>query len=101
VYISDVVAEFCNPLLKNNGGGYLSSLYVVFVFHAVILLSHAMVNNLSITWLSFFGQLAAVWNMFSGGTGEKIKGGPSKHSPIHKFGNSHNVSNIQLLFMTI
>jgi hypothetical protein len=36
----------------------------------------------------------------SGGTGEKIKGGPSKHSSVHKFGNSHNVSNIQLLFMT-
>nr|CAB3459287.1 unnamed protein product [Digitaria exilis] len=47
----------------NNGGGYLASKYVVFAFHAVILLSHAIINSLSITWLSFFGQLYAVWNM--------------------------------------
>ncbi|KAF8707166.1 hypothetical protein HU200_030411 [Digitaria exilis] len=47
----------------NNGGGYLASKYVVFAFHAMILLSHATINSLSITWLSFFGQLSAVWNM--------------------------------------
>ncbi|KAG2559897.1 hypothetical protein PVAP13_8KG037065 [Panicum virgatum] len=47
----------------NNGGGYLASKYVVFAFHAVILLSHAIINSLSITWLSFFGQIAALWNM--------------------------------------
>ncbi|KAG2614751.1 amino-acid permease BAT1 homolog isoform X2 [Panicum virgatum] len=47
----------------NNGGGYLASKYVVFAFHAVILLSHAIINSLSITWLSFFGQFAALWNM--------------------------------------
>ena len=44
----------------NNGGGYLASKYVVFAFHAVILLSHAIINSLSITWLSFFGQIAAL-----------------------------------------
>jgi hypothetical protein len=47
----------------NNGGGYLASKYVVYAFHAVILLSHAIINSLSITWLSFFGQFAALWNM--------------------------------------
>ncbi|XP_078168070.1 amino-acid permease BAT1 homolog isoform X1 [Carex rostrata] len=47
----------------HNGGGYLASKYVVIVFHAGILLIHAIINSLSITWLSFFGQLAAAWNM--------------------------------------
>ncbi|KAL6615550.1 hypothetical protein ACP70R_037820 [Stipagrostis hirtigluma subsp. patula] len=47
----------------NNGGGYLASKYVVFAFHAAILLSHAIINSLSITWLSFLGQFAAAWNM--------------------------------------
>ncbi|PVH33549.1 hypothetical protein PAHAL_8G021500 [Panicum hallii] len=50
----------------NNGGGYLASKYVVFAFHAAILLSHAIINSLSITWLSFFGQFAALWNMLEG-----------------------------------
>ncbi|WVZ69778.1 hypothetical protein U9M48_018512 [Paspalum notatum var. saurae] len=47
----------------NNGGGYLASKYVVIAFHAAILLSHAVINSLPITWLSFFGQFAAAWNM--------------------------------------
>ncbi|WVZ54609.1 hypothetical protein U9M48_005379 [Paspalum notatum var. saurae] len=47
----------------SNGGGYVASKYAVFAFHAGILLSHAIINSLSITWLSFFGQLAAAWNM--------------------------------------
>ncbi|KAJ1274063.1 hypothetical protein BS78_05G034500 [Paspalum vaginatum] len=46
-----------------NGGGYVASKYAVFAFHAGILLSHAAINSLSIAWLSFFGQLAAAWNM--------------------------------------
>lgn len=47
----------------NNGGGYLASKYVVIAFHAAILLSHAAINSLPISWLSFFGQFAAAWNM--------------------------------------
>jgi amino acid transporter len=46
-----------------NGGGYLASKYVVIAFHAAILLSHAVINSLPITLLSFFGQFAAAWNM--------------------------------------
>ncbi|KAJ1284233.1 hypothetical protein BS78_03G189300 [Paspalum vaginatum] len=46
-----------------NGGGYLASKYVVIAFHAAILLSHAVINSFPITWLSFFGQFAAAWNM--------------------------------------
>uniref|UniRef100_A0A0D9XGT0 Amino acid permease/ SLC12A domain-containing protein n=1 Tax=Leersia perrieri TaxID=77586 RepID=A0A0D9XGT0_9ORYZ len=46
-----------------NGGGYLASKYVVFAFHAGILLSHAIINSLPIAWLSFFGQFATAWNM--------------------------------------
>lgn len=46
----------------NNGGGYLASKYVVIAFHGGILLIHAIINSLSITWLSFLGQLAAAWN---------------------------------------
>ncbi|KAJ3670848.1 hypothetical protein LUZ60_008274 [Juncus effusus] len=46
-----------------NGGGYLASKYVVIAFHAGILLIHATINSLSISWLSFLGQIAAAWNM--------------------------------------
>jgi hypothetical protein len=46
-----------------NGGGYLASKYMVIGFHAAILLSHAVINSLPITFLSFFGQFAAAWNM--------------------------------------
>ncbi|XP_062145324.1 amino-acid permease BAT1 homolog isoform X2 [Alnus glutinosa] len=46
-----------------NGGGYEASKYVVIGFHGGILLLHAIINSLSISWLSFFGQLAAVWNI--------------------------------------
>ncbi|KAG8077229.1 hypothetical protein GUJ93_ZPchr0007g6380 [Zizania palustris] len=46
-----------------NGGGYTASKYVVIAFHAAILLSHAAINSLPISWLSFFGQFAAAWNM--------------------------------------
>ncbi|KAK8938261.1 hypothetical protein KSP40_PGU003529 [Platanthera guangdongensis] len=47
----------------NNGGGYLASKYVVIGFHGGILLIHAIINCFSIRWLSFFGQLAAAWNV--------------------------------------
>ncbi|XP_040383479.1 amino-acid permease BAT1 homolog isoform X2 [Oryza brachyantha] len=47
----------------NNGGGYFASKYVVFAFHAGILLSHAIINSLPVAWLSFFGQFATAWNM--------------------------------------
>ncbi|KAK9091792.1 hypothetical protein Sjap_024969 [Stephania japonica] len=47
----------------NNGGGYLASKYVVIAFHAGILFTHAILNSLPITWLSFFGKLAAAWNL--------------------------------------
>lgn len=46
-----------------NGGGYEASKYVVIGFHGVILLLHALLNSLPISWLSFFGQLAAAWNL--------------------------------------
>lgn len=46
-----------------NGGGYQASKYVVIGIHGGILLSHAIINSLPITWLSFFGQFAAAWNV--------------------------------------
>ncbi|XP_078428380.1 amino-acid permease BAT1 homolog isoform X2 [Wolffia australiana] len=46
-----------------NGGGYVASKYVVICFHAAILLSHAILNSISITWLSLLGQFAAAWNV--------------------------------------
>ncbi|XAR72271.1 hypothetical protein NMG60_11018853 [Bertholletia excelsa] len=46
-----------------NGGGYKASKYIVITFHGGILLLHAIVNSLPISWLSFFGQLAALWNL--------------------------------------
>lgn len=46
-----------------SGGGYEASKYVVIAIHAAILLSHAILNSLPILWLSFFGQLAAAWNV--------------------------------------
>ncbi|XP_020547487.1 amino-acid permease BAT1 homolog isoform X3 [Sesamum indicum] len=46
-----------------NGGGYEPSKYVVIAFHGGILLVHAILNSLPISWLSFFGQLAAAWNV--------------------------------------
>lgn len=46
-----------------NGGGYQASKYVVIAIHGGVLLSHAILNSLPITWLSFFGQLAAAWNV--------------------------------------
>ncbi|KAF3948729.1 hypothetical protein CMV_025307 [Castanea mollissima] len=46
-----------------NGGGYEASKYVVICFHGGILLLHAIINSLPITWLSLFGQLAALWNL--------------------------------------
>lgn len=46
-----------------NGGGYEASKYVVICFHGGILLLHAIINSLPITWLSLFGQLAAGWNI--------------------------------------
>ncbi|XP_020683582.1 amino-acid permease BAT1 homolog isoform X1 [Dendrobium catenatum] len=47
----------------NNGGGYLASKYMVIGFHGGILLMHGIINCLSISWLSFLGQLAAAWNV--------------------------------------
>ncbi|XP_073154069.1 amino-acid permease BAT1 isoform X2 [Henckelia pumila] len=46
-----------------NGGGYEASKYVVILIHGGILFLHAILNSLPITWLSFFGQLAAAWNV--------------------------------------
>uniref|UniRef100_A0A1D1YJJ7 Putative amino-acid permease C15C4.04c n=1 Tax=Anthurium amnicola TaxID=1678845 RepID=A0A1D1YJJ7_9ARAE len=46
-----------------NGEGYSASKYVVICFHGGILLMHALLNSLSISWLSFFGQFAAAWNV--------------------------------------
>ncbi|XP_051145744.1 amino-acid permease BAT1 homolog [Andrographis paniculata] len=46
-----------------NGGGYMASKYIVIAFHGGILLLHALLNSLPITYLSFFGQLAAAWNV--------------------------------------
>ncbi|CAI9096123.1 OLC1v1032202C1 [Oldenlandia corymbosa var. corymbosa] len=46
-----------------SGGGYVASKYVVIAIHGAILLSHAILNSLPISWLSFFGQLAAAWNV--------------------------------------
>lgn len=46
-----------------NGGGYEASKYLVMALHGGILLLHAIINSLPISWLSLFGQLAAVWNV--------------------------------------
>ncbi|KAK1423101.1 hypothetical protein QVD17_18396 [Tagetes erecta] len=46
-----------------NGGGYMASKYIVLVIHGGLLLVHATINSLPIAWLSFFGQLAAIWNI--------------------------------------
>ncbi|XP_073301477.1 amino-acid permease BAT1 homolog isoform X2 [Primulina huaijiensis] len=46
-----------------NRGGYEASKYVVILIHGVILFLHAILNSLPISWLSFFGQLAAAWNV--------------------------------------
>ena len=46
-----------------NGGGYEASKYVVIAIHAGLLLLHAALNSLPISWLSFFGQVAAAWNV--------------------------------------
>ncbi|XP_042482727.1 amino-acid permease BAT1 homolog [Macadamia integrifolia] len=46
-----------------NGGGYEASKYIVICFHGGILFIHAILNSLPITFLSFFGQLAAAWNI--------------------------------------
>ncbi|KAL8150716.1 hypothetical protein V2J09_020524 [Rumex salicifolius] len=45
-----------------NGGGYEASKYMVLLFHAGILLSHALLNSLPISYLSLLGQFAAAWN---------------------------------------
>ncbi|XP_057477383.1 amino-acid permease BAT1 homolog isoform X2 [Actinidia eriantha] len=46
-----------------NGGGYEASKYVVIAIHGGILLLHAIINSLPISWLSLFGQFAAAWNL--------------------------------------
>jgi hypothetical protein len=51
------------PTGGNKNEGYLASKYVVIAIHAGILLSHAIINSLSISLLSFIGKLAAAWNM--------------------------------------
>ncbi|CAM9004123.1 unnamed protein product [Rhodiola kirilowii] len=45
-----------------NGGGYESSKCVILALHGGILFLHALINSLPISYLSFFGQLAAAWN---------------------------------------
>ncbi|KAJ0667428.1 putative amino acid/polyamine transporter I [Helianthus annuus] len=46
-----------------NEGGYVASKYMILVIHAGLLLVHAIINSLPISWLSFFGQIAAAWNI--------------------------------------
>ncbi|XP_031384819.1 amino-acid permease BAT1 homolog isoform X2 [Punica granatum] len=46
-----------------NGGGYEASKYVIMCFHGGILLLHAIINSLPISVMSFFGQVAAAWNL--------------------------------------
>ncbi|KAK4779475.1 hypothetical protein SAY87_015581 [Trapa incisa] len=46
-----------------NGGGYEASKYLIMGFHGGILLLHAIINSLPISVLSFFGQIAAAWNL--------------------------------------
>uniref|UniRef100_A0A803LJF7 Uncharacterized protein n=1 Tax=Chenopodium quinoa TaxID=63459 RepID=A0A803LJF7_CHEQI len=46
-----------------NGGGYEASKYVVMGLHGGLLLIHALLNSLPISWLSFLGQLSAAWNV--------------------------------------
>ncbi|KAG6396600.1 hypothetical protein SASPL_142753 [Salvia splendens] len=46
-----------------NGGGYEASKYVVIAIHGGLLLLHAALNSLPISLLSFFGQVAAAWNV--------------------------------------
>ncbi|KAL1568388.1 Mitochondrial branched-chain amino acid (BCAA) aminotransferase [Salvia divinorum] len=46
-----------------SGGGYEASKYVVIAIHGGLLLLHAALNSLPISWLSFFGQIAAAWNV--------------------------------------
>lgn len=46
-----------------NAGGYEASKYVVIAMHGGILILHAILNSLPISILSFFGQLAAAWNL--------------------------------------
>jgi hypothetical protein len=47
-----------------NGGGYYASKYVVLALHAGILLSQALINNMSINLLKYLGPVAAFWNLF-------------------------------------
>ncbi|XP_010554158.1 PREDICTED: amino-acid permease BAT1 [Tarenaya hassleriana] len=46
-----------------SGGGYEASKYVVIAIHAGVLFTHAILNSLPISVLSFIGQLAALWNL--------------------------------------
>ncbi|KAG2603268.1 amino-acid permease BAT1 homolog isoform X1 [Panicum virgatum] len=46
-----------------NGGGYLASKYVVQAIYTAILIVHGLINSLPIQWLSWFGQLGALWNV--------------------------------------
>ncbi|XP_073388875.1 amino-acid permease BAT1 homolog isoform X2 [Physcomitrium patens] len=43
-----------------NGGGYVANKYVVIGIHGGILLSHALINSLSISWLSYFGVFVLI-----------------------------------------
>ncbi|KAL3702105.1 hypothetical protein R1sor_020127 [Riccia sorocarpa] len=47
-----------------NGGGYYANKYVVVLFHGGLLFVHALINSLSIAWVSYLGTFAAVWNVF-------------------------------------
>jgi hypothetical protein len=44
-------------------GGYLVSKYVVIAMHFGILFLHALINSVSIHWLSYLGTIAAGWNI--------------------------------------
>jgi hypothetical protein len=47
-----------------NGGGYYASKYVVVGIYGGILILHALINSVSINWLSYLGTLAVFWNLF-------------------------------------
>lgn len=47
----------------NNGGGYRASKYVVMFFHGGFLLIQAILNSMSISWVSLLAQFSAIWNI--------------------------------------
>ncbi|KAI5081548.1 hypothetical protein GOP47_0001291 [Adiantum capillus-veneris] len=46
-----------------NGGGYMASKYEVLGIYGGILLLHAAMNSLPVSWLAYLGTFAAAWNI--------------------------------------